>query len=120
MIENLALDVIGATLSPWPLPASDIIAGKPEVSGHVIVDEPDRQIGIWQITPGTVRDVEAEELFVILEGRATVEIEGGSVLELAPGTVGTLREGTRTVWHVRETLRKIYCLKPRPKALATA
>lgn len=45
----------------------------------------------------------------VLEGEpAVVETEDGPVLELAQGVVGSFAEGERTVWRVRETLRKLY------------
>jgi hypothetical protein len=64
--------------------------------------------GVWQITEGVVTDVEADELFVVVSGRATVEVEGGPTLELEPGVVGMLHAGDRTVWRVHETLRKVF------------
>ena len=64
--------------------------------------------GVWQITPGVVSDVEADELFVVISGRATVEIDGGPTLELEPGVAGVLRAGDRTVWRIHETLRKVF------------
>ncbi len=68
-----------------------------------------RQIrGIWQITPGVVTDTEANELFVVVSGRAAIETDGGQVREVGPGDACALREGDRTQWTVRETLRKAY------------
>ena len=64
--------------------------------------------GVWQITEGTVTDVEADELFVVVSGRATVAVEGGATLELAPGVLGVLARGARTTWTVHETLRKVF------------
>jgi uncharacterized cupin superfamily protein len=97
-------------LEPLPLDPDQIVEGSPATSIAVLDVSPDGRVerGIWQITPGVVTDVEADELFVVIAGSATVEVEGGPVLELAPGTVGMLRAGDRTVWRVRETLRKAY------------
>lgn len=64
--------------------------------------------GIWQITPGVVTDTEADELFVVVGGRATIEVEGGDTLEVGPGSACVLREGDKTTWTVHETLRKAY------------
>lgn len=50
----------------------------------------------------------------VLFGVATVKfyggtgLDGGTVIELGPGSVGRLREGQHTVWTVTETLRKVY------------
>ncbi|WP_329394075.1 cupin domain-containing protein [Streptomyces lydicus] len=97
-------------LEPDPLDPSQIVSGEPVVTGKVLWESQDgRQIrGIWQITPGVVTDTEANELFVVVSGRATIEVEGGSVLEVGPGDACILREGDRTRWTVHETLRKAY------------
>ncbi|MEV7377149.1 cupin domain-containing protein [Streptomyces lydicus] len=102
--------IADAELEPDPLDPSQIVSGEPVVTGKVLWESPDgRQIrGIWQITPGVVTDTEANELFVVVSGRATIEVEGGSVLEVGPGDACILREGDRTRWTVHETLRKAY------------
>ncbi|MFF9643252.1 cupin domain-containing protein [Kitasatospora aureofaciens] len=101
-----------ADLTPEPLDPSQIVSGTPEVTGKVLTESPDgRQLrGIWQITPGVVTDVEADEMFVVLSGRATIEIEGGPTLVVGPGDCAVLREGDRTTWTVHETLRKAYAI----------
>ncbi|MCL6298476.1 cupin domain-containing protein [Streptomyces kronopolitis] len=93
-----------------PLDPAQIVSGEPVVTGKVLWESPDgRQIrGIWQITPGVVTDTEANELFVVVSGRATIEVDGGPVLEVGPGDACVLREGDRTQWTVHETLRKAY------------
>ena len=66
-------------------------------------------VGVWEMTPGVMRDEEADEVFVVLSGAATVEFdEGTATMELKPGDVVRLAEGAKTVWTVRETLRKVY------------
>ncbi len=95
-------------LEPAPLDPQTILEGSPEVSELVLDTSPDGRVvrGVWQIT--LVADVEADELFVVLAGRATVEIEGGQTLALEPGVVGVLRAGDRAVWRIHETLRKVF------------
>jgi uncharacterized cupin superfamily protein len=97
-------------LDPAPLDPESVLAGSPQVSELVLDASPDGRVvrGVWQITPGVVTDVEADELFVVVSGRATVEVEGGPSLELAPGVAGVLRAGDRTVWTIHETLRKVF------------
>lgn len=103
-------DLPDAALEPEDLDPGQIVSGAPVVTGKVLWESPDgRQIrGIWQITPGVVTDVEANELFVVVSGRATIEVEGGATLEVGPGSACVLREGDRTTWTVHETLRKAY------------
>jgi len=55
-----------------------------------------------------VRDVEADEVFVVLEGDATVTFEDGEVIEIGPGAIVWLREGEQTQWEIRSRLRKVY------------
>ncbi|MFD7627221.1 cupin domain-containing protein [Streptomyces sp. NPDC059851] len=103
-------DVPDAELEAEELDPGQIVSGHPVVTGKVLWESPDgTQVrGIWQITPGVVTDVEANELFVVVSGRATIEVEGGATLEVGPGSACVLREGDRTTWTVHETLRKAY------------
>jgi uncharacterized cupin superfamily protein len=107
---TFVLHVPDAELEPEPLDPAQIVSGAPEVTGRVLWSSPDgRELrGLWQITPGVVTDTEADELFVVLSGRATVEIADGPTLRLGPGDLAVLHEGDRTVWTVHETLRKAY------------
>ncbi|GAA4884268.1 cupin domain-containing protein [Kitasatospora terrestris] len=112
MIDSFALHVPDVELEPEPLDPDQIVSGNPEVTGKVVWESEDgRQLrGVWQITPGVVTDTEADELFVVLSGRATVQVENGPTLEVGPGDLAVLREGDRTVWTVHETLRKVYAI----------
>ena len=66
-------------------------------------------VGVWEMTPGVLRDEEADEVFVVLSGSATVEFDDGTTaLSLTSGDVVCLAEGAKTVWTVTETLRKVY------------
>ncbi|MEU9102812.1 cupin domain-containing protein [Streptomyces xanthophaeus] len=103
-------DFPDAELEAEELDPEQIVSGTPVVTGMVLWESPDgKQVrGIWQITPGVVTDTEADELFVVVSGRATIEVEGGATLEVGPGSACVLREGDRTTWTVHETLRKAY------------
>ena len=111
MIERSErLDPMALELEPWPLEPDQIVAGDPQVSGHVLDTSADGRVerGVWSHTAGVSRDTESDEIFVVLAGRATIEVEGGPTLELKPGDVGLLHAGDRTIWRVHEALRKIY------------
>ncbi|HEU4974138.1 MAG TPA: cupin domain-containing protein [Baekduia sp.] len=107
---SFAVTVDDLELEPWPLEPEQVVAGSPEVSGVVLHTSADGRVerGVWQHTAGTSRDVEADELFVVLRGRATIEVEDGPTLEVGPGDAGILRAGDRTVWTVHETVRKVF------------
>ena len=67
-------------------------------------------VGVWECAPGTYPDTEVDELFVVLSGAATVDFIEPTLpaIEIGPGSVVRLEEGMRTVWTVREALRKVY------------
>ena len=71
----------------------------------MLVDDDRAESGVWHCTPGRFSDVEADETFVVFEGRATIEWDGGR-LEVGPGDVCTLAAGTETVWTVHESILK--------------
>ncbi len=98
-------------LEPDPV-AADAPPDAPRTANLVVWQSPDgRSIrGVWEITPGVVEDTEEDEVFVVVRGRATVEVEGGETFELAPGILGVLERGQRTRWTVHETLRKAYAI----------
>jgi uncharacterized cupin superfamily protein len=95
-------------LPPSPLNPEQVVAGSPEVRHLTVVEAGDLAIGIWQHGPGLSRDVEVDEAFVVLTGSATIDVEGGPILEVAAGDLVLLPAGAATVWNVHETLRKVY------------
>jgi uncharacterized cupin superfamily protein len=68
----------------------------------------DVEIGLWEASPGTDTDVEADEVFLVLSGRARVTFADGGSIDLAPGVLVRLHAGDQTTWEVTERLRKLY------------
>jgi uncharacterized cupin superfamily protein len=97
-----------AVLTPSPLADDQVLQGNPQVSALEIGHAPGLEVGIWQHTAGVSRDVEVDEVFVVLSGRATIEVAGGPTLQVGPGDVGVLQAGDQTRWTVHEDLRKVY------------
>ena len=93
-----------------PLPADEVLAGSPTTAAHELATLGGVEVGVWEMTPGTATDTEADEVFVVLSGRATIEFASSGLpdLEIGPGSVVRLAEGMRTTWTVTETLRKVY------------
>lgn len=118
-LPPFSLAVAGAVLTPDELDPAQIVSGDPRTASLVLHEQAgaERTVerGIWEITPGVVTDVEADELFVVLSGRATIEIQDGPTLEVGPGDVAVLPEGAVTRWTVHETLRKVYQLSYIPE-----
>lgn len=88
--------------------SSTVLAGSPSSGAHPLMALGGTEIGVWEMTPGTVTDVEADEVFVVLSGSATLAFDDGEVIALRPGVSVRLHAGDRTVWNVAETLRKLY------------
>ncbi|MGH1563969.1 cupin domain-containing protein [Mumia sp. DW29H23] len=104
----LSGDVGTHPLDAGELDPADVVAGTPSVASRTLSTLGDTEVGLWEITTGTVRDTEVDEVFVVLSGDATVRFDDGSTLVLGPGVAVRLHAGDRTVWEVRETLRKVY------------
>ncbi|WP_457100414.1 cupin domain-containing protein [Microbacterium sp. P5_E9] len=103
-------DAATLALPHEPVPADQVVAGAPS-TGFIGLDEiGGAEVGVWEMAPGAMRDVEADEVFVVLAGSATVAFEQPALpaIELGPGSMVRLAAGMRTVWTVRETLRKVY------------
>lgn len=98
----------GLNLALADVPDSQRIAGAPQTGAAALGDFGSVRVGVWEMTPGTMRDVEIDEVFVVLHGEATVAFEDGSVTVLEPGDVVELHAGQKTVWTVTKTLRKVY------------
>ncbi|GAA2038193.1 cupin domain-containing protein [Agromyces tropicus] len=107
-------DAASLPLAHEPVPDDQVVAGAP-TTGYAALDEHadgDRagELGIWEMTPGTMRDVEVDEVFLVIAGRARVEFVEPALpaVELRPGSIVRLDAGMSTVWTVTETLRKLF------------
>lgn len=110
LAAGVAVDAATLTLAHEPLPAEDVVTGTPTTGACELTTLNGLGIGVWEMTPGTATDTEADEVFVVLSGRATIAFASSGLpdLEVVPGSVVRLAEGMRTTWTVSETLRKIY------------
>ncbi len=97
-----------------PVGGEERVSGTPSIGWTALGATVDgAEVGVWEITPGVVRDVEEHEIFVVLGGRATIAFEAGpEPIEVRAGSVVRLAAGMRTTWTVHETLRKVYVTPP--------
>jgi uncharacterized cupin superfamily protein len=103
--------VVAAAAVPVPLAAVDpaqVRDGAPQAGAVALWRQGDLEVGVWEHSVGTSTDVEADETFVVVAGRARIAVEGGGSLEVGPGDVVRLDEGARTTWTVTQPLRKVY------------
>lgn len=95
-------------LQAAPLSPEQVVSGNPDVRYLPLHDTESIGVGVWQHSVGVSTDIEVDEVFVVLSGRATIEVDDGPTLEVGPGDVGTYPAGTRTTWTIHEPLRKVY------------
>ena len=107
-----AVALADSALQESPLAPDQVVSGDPVVRSLALHESDDLAVGLWQHSVGVSTDVEADEVFIVLAGRATIEIDGGPVLEVGPGDVGLLPAGAATRWTIHETLRKVYVVRP--------
>lgn len=91
-----------------PLAAAEVMAGAPETGSVALATIGDVEVGVWRMTVGVATDVEVDEAFVVLSGRASIRFADGEAIDVAAGDLVTLRAGERTEWTVHETLTKLY------------
>ena len=89
--------------------AGDVVSGAPTLGTTAITTLGDSgvEVGVWEMSVGAVRDVEADEVFLVLTGSATITTAGSSVVVEA-GDLVRLTAGTETTWEVTAPLRKLY------------
>ncbi|QCR19721.1 cupin domain-containing protein [Agrococcus sp. SGAir0287] len=90
------------------LPSDEVVAGAPAAGTVALATIGGAEVGLWRMTEGTATDVEVDEAFVVLSGRATIRFAGGEAIEIASGDLVTLVAGERTEWTVHEALTKLY------------
>lgn len=115
MVAGALTDAAGLALEHEPVPADQVVAGSPTTAYVALDSSESGEIGVWEMSVGAMRDVEVDEVFVVLAGAATVEFEHvpstgrpGDPIVLAPGAVVRLEAGMKTIWTVREPLRKVF------------
>nr|WP_231991965.1 cupin domain-containing protein [Mycobacterium sp. ACS4331] len=109
MQPNTSASTASLELAHEPVPDEQAVRGAPTTAVTELGEFNGLEVGVWEMTPGVMTDVEADEVFVVLSGAGTVEFADGTApLHLGPGDVVRLAAGAQTVWTVTETLRKVY------------
>ena len=109
MQPNSVVPAATIALDHEPVPPTQTVRGEPTTAAAAIDEFGGLEVGVWEMTPGVMNDVETDEVFVVLSGAATVEFATGvPTMRLGPGDVVRLTAGAETVWTVTETLRKVY------------
>lgn len=104
----LSTDAWAHVLEPLPLDPASVVDGTPQSAIAELSTLGEVSIGIWELSEGTVTDVEVDEVFVVLDGVGTVGFEDGPTVDLRRGVAVHLRAGDRTTWTVQQTIRKVF------------
>ncbi|HEX6955085.1 MAG TPA: cupin domain-containing protein [Agromyces sp.] len=113
LLAGAVTDATALPLAHEPVPSDQVVAGAP-TTGYAPLDEPGAdgagELGVWEMTPGAMRDTEVDEVFLVIAGAATVEFVDPALppIVLRPGSIVRLDAGMQTVWTVTETLRKLF------------
>ena len=113
ILENAGeLDLAG--FADWGDVAKPIGAPVSHESGLILFQNDDKssEMGLWQCTPGSWRcEVEKDEFFYVLAGRAVYTEDDGTVTEIAAGMACAFPAGWKGVCRVVETIRKVYMVR---------
>lgn len=69
------------------------------------------EYGLWEMSAGAMRDIEGEEVFLVISGTGRIEFDepARSPVDLSPGVLVRLEGGMKTRWYVDEApLRKLF------------
>ena len=107
MSAGVTTDAAALALAHEPVAAAQVVAGSPTTGIHEI----DETTGVWEMTPG--RDDRRRGRRAVRRAVAATRPSSSSTRRCrrsscGPGSVVRLEAGMRTVWTVRETLRKVY------------
>ena len=108
--------VIGG-LQDQGTPARALSSPPPQLSGIEVelAGAGDNRSGIWECQPGQFeRQLANAEVMHILTGAGTFTPTGGVAKEFCAGDTLFFPANTTGVWHVRETLRKVYVVMVLP------
>jgi uncharacterized cupin superfamily protein len=107
----LGTSLLTGPLLHEPLTGDEVVAGAPTaaiVPVGSLTSAEGVEVGVWEMSEGTARDTEVDEIFVVLSGEGQVEFADGETVALRPGVAVRLQAGESTVWTVHLTLRKLY------------
>jgi len=97
-----------------PLPAEvsmePVVSGAPFAREDVLLDGAGQFFAVWACDAGIyprVKDKRGSFMY-LLEGTGTIEDDGGTRHELAPGSVLILPFGWSGHWNITRTVRKVY------------
>lgn len=106
------LDALELPLAMEDVAPDQVTSGHPQTGLTAVATVGGAAISVWEMTEGGMRDIEIDEVFIVLTGEATVALLADgtetSRIELRPGVICRLEAGSTTRWDVPRVLRKVY------------
>jgi uncharacterized cupin superfamily protein len=111
--RNHATALSALALEHTRVPADQQVDGAPTTGWLALGSAGTAEVGVWEMSVGAMSDTEADEVFVVLSGEATIEfLDEGRTVSIAVGDCVRLSAGMRTIWSVTAPLRKLYITLP--------
>lgn len=108
LVPNQPIAAADVAVEPVPIESRLVQSGAPSAGATALGELGGVEVGVWEMTTGTARDTEIDEVFVVVTGRASVSVAGGPTFDIGAGDIVRLRAGDETSWTVHEPLRKVY------------
>lgn len=109
-----AIPVADKTVEPLALPLADPLGATIETKTYNLysTDDDSLHAGTWETGTGESRweFTDEGEVIYVLEGRMTVQEDGGSSQEVGPGDLVVFPKGWKGTWNVTAPLRKVYVI----------
>ena len=106
-VSPLLANVFEAQLTPESyrsLDDGDLVA----TGAYKVSEFAEGAVDVWGAEPGYFGGVAADEIFVVLKGRAELTFdETGERITIGPGDIVRLHAGKRNTWRTLETIRKV-------------
>jgi uncharacterized cupin superfamily protein len=108
LVPNQPVAAADVAVASDPIEPRLVDGGAPSAGATPLAELGGVEVGVWEMTTGTARDTEIDEVFVVITGRASVSVAGGPTFDIGAGDIVRLRAGDETSWTVHEPLRKVY------------
>lgn len=103
----IASDVCSIDLEETSHPGMWVESGWPVASTAHLAQFGDQKVSVWEVSEGTVADIENDELVIVLSGSGSLSFDDGRSYQLTAGACIRLRAADRSTWRVSSPVRAL-------------
>ncbi len=94
------------------LPTELVVTGTPRAGSVTLGRFGEIEVGVWEHSAGASTDSEVDEVFIVIDGCATIEFitPPAPTMTVSVGDIVRLAAGMQTRWTINERLRKVYLI----------